>query len=233
MFVALGALDAHAEEAVGKGHGLLFGLANVASGPEPRHVLALGKILGVLVPMVLRHFLGVIHVRLIWLGSARGQDNAFHDLVVRPVLQYALVHPVVPIAAKIYITRQVLAHADLLWTVALKIIELRGPPRRISRTAQKFINLLMSLLGVLAGEKGFYLVRRRQCAGHVQCHAAQKLLIGGNLTGHNAHLLQFGNDRLVNRRGGFHLGILGTHLIAYRQHHRQRQNAVVIKRNDM
>ena len=68
VLVALSALDAHTEKAIGKGHRLFFGLADVAPGPEPRHVLALGKILGIFLSMILRHFLGVIDVGLIRFG---------------------------------------------------------------------------------------------------------------------------------------------------------------------
>ena len=120
--------------------------------------------------MILRHFLNVIAVGLLLIRPSRSHDNAFHDLVVRFIFQYALVHPVVPIAAKIYITRQVLTNADLLWTVALKIIELRGPPSRVRRASEQFVHLLLPFLRILAGEKIFHFLRRRQRAGHIQSH---------------------------------------------------------------
>ena len=170
MLVTLGALNAHAEEAVGKGHRFLLGLTNVAPGPEPRHVLALGEILGIVLPMILRHFLSVIDVGLIRVGPTRGQHDAPHNLVVRFVVQYTLVHPIVPVAAEIHVTRQVLARADLLRAVALKIIELGGPPSSVGRAPEEFVHLFLALLRVLAGEKIFHFLSGRQCTGHIQSH---------------------------------------------------------------
>ena len=84
MLVALGALQANAQEGVGECFGHLLGLARVALHPEVRHRGQGRELLARVVAIAAIHRAAIFVV--VAAGVAAGaQDDAAHDLVVGPI----------------------------------------------------------------------------------------------------------------------------------------------------
>ena len=236
MLVALGALDAHAEESVRKRERLLLRLAHILPLPEIRHRLALREVRAVLFAKIGSHLLRKFLVALIRARAPGAQHDPRDHLIVRRVFRDALVNPIIPLPRKTVVELQLAAGVELPRIVAGVVAQQRRPPRRVAGRLQQLLDFLRAFVRRFVREKCTHRLRRRRRGREVEARAPQEFRICANLRRLDARLAQLCEHQFVHFRPRLHRREFRSDPageIAHRENRGHRLHAVVVKGDDV
>ena len=113
------------------------------------------------------------------------------------------------------------------------VAQLGGPPRRVSRAAEQFINLIGALERRSALEERLNLLRQWERTGQVETHAPEELLVGALSRRHDPEFPQLGDYLFVHFRPGGDLRVSVPEGVGYRPVHRHGLHTVVVEHDDV